>query len=224
MMHTLTGGAVRRAVHGDKLVVSGGPYGNTPHHGSQKLPRRDNRGHARRTGWSGHFTSATMGCGCVLPRDRGSERTVCVGAGGVSRSCENPGAQRRRHGFRRTLGQSDLILRVWLAVTSGLVDPLYTPLCLGAGATGHDAGADTGAETSRAGGHLHPLQSVTGTTPGRGCLSLPIPQTGRSVSGQGVTSSSGNRPNTNAHQYDCLPGTLLLTVLKRRASLPRRSQ
>ena len=222
-MHTLTGGAVRRAVHGDKLIELGGQHGHTPHHGSQKLPRRDNCSHARRTGWSGHFTSATMGCGCVLPRDRGSERTVCVGAGGVSRSCENPGAQRRRHGFRRTLGQSDLILRVWLAVTSGLVTPLYTPPFL-AGATGHDAGASTGRDTSLPGGQFHSPQPVTGTTPGRERLSPPIPRLAEVYQGRRVTSSSGNRPNTNAHQYDCLPGTLLLTVLKRRASLPRRSQ
>ena len=217
-MHTLTGGAVRRAVNGDKLIEFGGQHGHTPHHGSHELPRQCNCSHARRTGWSGHFTSATMGCGCVLPRDRGSKRAVCVGAGGVSRSCENPGAQRSRHGFRRTLGQSDLILRVWLAVTSGLVDPLYTPLCLGAGATGHDAGADTGAETSRAGGHLHPPQAATGTTPGRCRLSLPIPQTGRSLSGRRVTSSRQPAYPHLPCQFGCLPGLLLLTALQRRAS------
>ena len=222
-MHTLTGGAVRRAVHGDKLIELGGQHGHTPYHGSHELPRCDHSSHARRTDKSGYFTRATVGCSCVLSRDRGSKRAVCVGAGGVSRSCENPGAQRRRHGFRRTLGQSDLILRVWLAVTSGLVTPLYTPPFL-AGATGHDAGADTGPDTSRAGGHLHPPQAATGTTPGRCRLSLPIPQTGRSLSGRRVTSSRQPAYPHLPCQFGCLPGLLLLTALQRRASISRRHQ
>mgnify|MGYP003336967997 CR=1 FL=1 len=177
------------------------------------VPAAAIRGHGCGLGEARRWARSSLGAllGSPARADAGEGRYVLLQPdrrGGRSRS---PSPQQARHGYR--LGESSQDD----ATTAGIHHLTYTPAFL-PGALGHDAGADTGPDTSRAGGHLHPPQAATGTTPGRCRLSLPIPQTGRSLSGRRVTSSRQPAYPHLPCQFGCLPGLLLLTALQRRAS------